>query len=428
MKKLVIKGGKKLEGAIEISGAKNSALKLMAASILTNEEVVLSNVPHLSDISTMANLLASFGVEFQLDGFTEDEDCSARTIRLNAGNIHNKVAQYDIVRKMRASFVVLGPLLAKYGKAKVSLPGGCAIGTRPVDLHVKGLKKLGAKIKIKNGYVVACAEDGLKGATVRLKFPSVGATENIMMAATLAKGRTVIKNPAREPEIVDLANFLVSMGAKIRGAGKRRIVIEGVEKLHGSKYSVLADRMEAGTYAVAAAITNGNVLLKGIDIKLFDPIAAEFKSAGIVLEAEENGVRVKQAEGGLKPAHVVTKPYPGFPTDMQAQITAALCLAEGHSTVKETIFENRFMHVPELTRLGANIKVKKNVAHIYGVEKLTGATVMATDLRASSALILAGLVADGETHVRRIYHLERGYEHLGRKLRACGADVRIEDE
>lgn len=427
MKKLVINGGKKLEGTIEISGAKNSALKLMAASILTDEEVILSNVPNLSDIHTMKELLESFGVGVELIGFDEKTPCAQRKVRINAGNITNKYASYDIVKKMRASFVVFGPILAKHGKAKVSLPGGCAIGSRPVDLHIYGLKKLGAKIKIKNGYAIANTEDGLRGARIKLSFPSVGATENIMMAAALARGKTILKNPAREPEIVDLANFLNSMGAKISGAGTKKMVIEGVEKLHGAEYKVIADRMEAGTYAIAVAMTDGNALLKGIDIELFNPVAKEFRNAGVVLKAEDEGVRVRRRKYGVKPIHISTKPYPGFPTDMQAQITALLALSDGKSTLKETIFENRFMHVPELNRLGTRIKVKKNVAYIRGVDKLSGASVMATDLRASSTLVLAALVAQGETEIDRIYHLERGYEYLDKKLQACGADVRIEN-
>jgi UDP-N-acetylglucosamine 1-carboxyvinyltransferase len=426
MKKLLIRGGKKLQGSVQIAGAKNATLPLMVASILTDEKLTLTNVPHVSDISTMANLLVNLGIEIGLDGLDSDFGNQGRALILNAKNISNPVAPYDLVRKMRASIFILGPLLARLGKARVSLPGGCAIGTRPVDLHLKAMEKLGAKIELSGGYVDATVDGRLKGAEVNFEKVSVGATENTLMAATLATGETVISNAACEPEIIDLAKCLTAMGAKISGAGTPRIVIQGVEKLHAARHRIIADRIEAGTYAAAAGITGGCIKLIGVEMWILGGFKAELEKAGLTLkQVSELEVEVSRSGAVINPTSISTHPFPGFPTDMQAQFMALMAVADGSSTIEETIFENRFMHVMELVRMGANIESHGNVAVVKGVKKLTGAEVMATDLRASVSLVLAGLVAEGETVINRLYHLERGYERLAEKLIACGADIKI---
>ena len=426
MKKLLIRGGKKLDGVVEIAGAKNAALPLMVASILTEEKLTLTNVPHVSDISTMVNLLMNLGIDVRLDGLDEEGGNHGRVLVFDAKNISNPIAPYDLVRKMRASIFILGPLLARLGKAKVSLPGGCAIGTRPVDLHLKAMEKLGAKIELEGGYVNASVDGRLKGAEINFEKVSVGATENTLMAATLAQGETVLYNAACEPEIIDLAKCLTAMGAKIEGAGTPRIVIQGVEKLHAAKHKIIADRIEAGTYAVAAGITGGRLVLQGLEMWVLTGFREELEKAGLSLkQITPNEIEVTRAADFIKPVSISTHPYPGFATDMQAQFMSLMAVAEGASTIEETIFENRFMHVLELVRMGANIESHGNLAVVKGVKKLTGAEVMATDLRASVSLVLAGLVADGETVINRLYHLERGYERLAEKLIACGADIKI---
>lgn len=426
MKKLFIKGGKKLNGSVAITGAKNAALPLMVASILTEEKVTFSNVPHVSDISTMANLLASLGIKIQLDGAHKDGGNQGRVMIFDAKEISNPVAPYDLVCKMRASILILGPLLARFGKAKVSLPGGCAIGTRPVDLHLKAMERLGAKIEIVNGYVEASVEGKLKGAEINFEKVTVGATQSTMMAASLAQGETVINNAACEPEISDLAKCLNAMGAKITGAGTSQIKIVGVEKLHAAHHKIVADRIEAGTYAIAAGITDGCVVLKGVQMSLFGGFKEELEKAGLQLTALlEDEIEVKRVSENIQPVSISTHPFPGFPTDMQAQFMSLMAMADGTSTIEETIFENRFMHVMELVRMGANIQAHGNISIVKGVKKLTGAEVMATDLRASVSMVLAALVADGETIINRLYHLERGYERLAEKLILCGADIKI---
>jgi UDP-N-acetylglucosamine 1-carboxyvinyltransferase len=419
MDRVRIIGGTPLKGEIRISGAKNAALKLMCASILSDHALVLDNVPRLADIRTTAQLLASLGIGVS---FEEPEGAAgAQRLTLNAGSLNNTVADYDIVRKMRAGILVLGPLLAKHHKARVSLPGGCAIGTRPVDLHLKGLTQLGAEIDLDGGYIVASAPQGLIGADVTFPFVSVGATENLMMAATLAKGRTQLFNAAREPEIVDLANCLIAMGAQITGAGTDRIVIEGVDALGAAQHTVMADRIETGTYAMAIAATRGDATLVGALPETLGAAIEAMQAAGVIIDTVPNGMRIRC--GALVGTDVMTEPYPGFPTDLQAQMMALMTTAQGASMLTETIFENRFMHVPELSRMGANINLHGRSAMVRGVTRLTGAQVMATDLRASVALVIAGLVATGETFVNRIYHLDRGYERLDLKLAACGAHV-----
>lgn len=426
MKKLLIRGGKKLNGTVEIAGAKNAALPLMVASILTDEKLTLTNVPHVSDISTMANLLINLGIDVRMDGIEETGGNHGRVLVFDAGNISNPVAPYDLVRKMRASIFILGPLLARLGKAKVSLPGGCAIGTRPVDLHLRAMEKLGAKIELEGGYVNAHVDGRLKGAEINFEKVSVGATENSLMAATLAEGETVLYNAACEPEIIDLAKCLIAMGAKIEGAGTPRIVIQGVDKLHAAKHHIIADRIEAGTYAVAAGITGGRLILEGLDLWVMTGFREELEKAGLSLkQVTPTAVEVTRTSEVIHPVSISTHPFPGFATDMQAQFMSLMSIAEGASTIEETIFENRFMHVLELVRMGANIESHGNLAVVKGVKKLTGAEVMATDLRASVSLVLAGLVADGETVINRLYHLERGYERLAEKLIACGADIKI---
>ncbi len=390
----------------------------MVAGLLTSERLVLSNVPAIADIKTMRDLLVGLGITV--------EDAGPRTLSIG-GEIGSVEAPYDIVSKMRASILVLGPLLARAREAKVSLPGGCAIGTRPVDMHLKGLETLGAVIRLENGYINATAPDGLKGDRIILPFASVGATENLLMAATLAKGRTHIVNAAREPEISDLVYCLNAMGAQITGEGSGTLVIDGVEKLHGAHYAVMPDRIECGTYACAAGITGGDLLLVGGRADDLGSVIRTLEETGVEVLEEERGLRVRRS-GTLQGVDIMTEPYPGFPTDMQAQFMAMLSVAEGASMITETIFENRFMHVPELNRMGARVNVHGRSAIIRGVPKLSGAPVMATDLRASFSLILAGLAAEGETQLSRIYHLDRGYEGVDRKLAACGADIaRVSD-
>lgn len=422
MDKIRIRGGKALVGSIPIGGAKNAALPLMAASLLTDGTLRLANIPHLADITTLANLLATLGVEIALDGHAEGGH-QGRVLALTARNISNTTAEYDLVRKMRASILVLGPLVAREGKAKVSLPGGCAIGARPVDLHLKGLEALGAKIELREGYVEALAPGGLTGARFVFPFVSVGATENLMMAATLAKGTTVLSNAAREPEIGDLARCLIAMGAKIEGVDTDTLTIHGGAKLSGTTHSILPDRIELGTFAMAAAATGGDVELIGGRSELIAAAATALTQAGVTIEDTARGIRVRRTNAPLVGVDVMTEPFPGFPTDLQAQMMALLTTAEGASMITETIFENRFMHVPELRRMGANINLHGGSAMVRGVPKLTGAPVMATDLRASVSLVIAGLVAQGETIVNRVYHLDRGYERLEAKLAACGADI-----
>ena len=422
MDRIRIRGGKRLEGTIPISGAKNASLPLMAAGLLTEDTLSLSNLPHLADIVTMANLLVQHGVSMEMNGHAEGGH-GGRVISLSAANITNTQAPYDLVRKMRASVLVLGPLLARCGEAVVSLPGGCAIGTRPVDLHLKGLEALGVEIELEEGYIKAHAPNGLKGAHVVFPMVSVGATENLMMAASLAEGETVLTNAAREPEVSDLAHCLVAMGAQIEGIGSDTLTITGVPRLGGAIYSVVPDRIETGTYAMAVAITGGEVELTGTRMDLIESVTEVLLRAGLEMSETESGVLVRRSGDRVKGVDVMTEPFPGFPTDLQAQMMAVMSCAEGASMITETIFENRFMHVPELSRMGANITVHGGSAMVRGQKSLTGAEVMATDLRASVSLVLAGLVADGETVVNRVYHLDRGYEKLEDKLSACGADI-----
>lgn len=416
MDSIVIKGGAELNGEIPIAGAKNACLALMPATLLSEEPLTLTNAPRLSDIATMTELLQSLGAEA-----TSMQD--GQVLAMSSHNLDNHVADYDIVRKMRASNLVLGPMLARLGHAVVSLPGGCAIGARPMDLHIHGLEALGAEIELKDGYLHAKAPGGLKGAVMELGFASVGATENILMAATLAKGTTVIKNAAREPEIVDLADCLRKMGAQIEGDGSSEITIQGVDRLHGATHPVVTDRIELGTYMLAPAITGGTVECIGGRMDLVQSFVEKLDLAGISVEETARGLKVSRRNGRVNAVDVVTEPFPGFPTDLQAQMMALLCTAEGTSVLEEKIFENRFMHAPELMRMGAEIDVHGGTATVTGVERLKGAPVMATDLRASVSLILAALAAEGETVVSRVYHLDRGYERLEQKLSACGAQV-----
>ncbi len=427
MDKIRIRGGRQLKGAIAISGAKNAALPLMAASLLTDETLTLANLPHLVDIATLANLLARHGVAIEMDGGAAGGH-GGRVLSLTTRRIENTVAPYDLVRQMRASVLVLGPLLARAGEAKVSLPGGCAIGNRPVDLHVEGLIQLGAEITLDDGYINARAPRGLKGGHIVFPMVSVGATENLLMAASLASGETVLKNAAREPEVCDLARCLVAMGAKIEGIGSDTLTIRGVPRLHGARHSVVPDRIETGTYAIAAAVTGGEVELLGARLDLIEALAEVLKRAGVDVAETPSGLKVCRMDGAIRGVDVTTEPFPGFPTDMQAQLMALMAIADGAAMITESIFENRFMHVPELARMGADIQVHGASAMVRGVARLTGAQVMATDLRASVSLVLAGLAADGETTVNRVYHLDRGYERLEEKLAACGADIeRVRD-
>lgn len=421
MDKIRIRGGQPLNGSIEVGGAKNAALPLMVACLLTDETLTLSNVPALADIITLRHLLEQHGVEVESNGAAT---CGERVVKLTARQIVSDEAPYDLVRKMRASFFVLGPLLARHGSARVSLPGGCAIGARPVDLHIKGLEALGATIDIDAGYVVAKApKGGLVGGEFVFNKVSVGATESILMAATLARGTTRLVNAAREPEVSDLAHCLVAMGAKISGIGTDTLVIEGVPHLHAASHRIVADRIETGTYAMAAAITGGTLDILGTRLDLIAAAAKVLTKAGVVFQEIDNGVRVSRANGALEGVDVMTEPYPGFPTDLQAQMMAIMCTARGAAMITETIFENRFMHAPELARMGARITVHSSSALVRGVERLKGAPVMATDLRASVSLVLAGLAAEGETTISRVYHLDRGYERLEAKLAACGAVI-----
>ncbi len=429
MDKIRIRGGNALKGTIRIGGAKNAALPLMAASLLTDEPLVLSNVPHLADITTLTNLLSQHGTQAALEGHDDEGGHAGRVLSLTSRDITSTTAPYDLVRKMRASVLVLGPLLAREGEAIVSLPGGCAIGTRPVDIHLAGFEALGATIEVESGYIRASAPDGLKGA--RFAFPkvSVGATENVLLAASLAEGQTILENAAREPEITDLAECLIAMGAKIEGIGTDVLTVEGVDRLHGARHAIMPDRIEAGTYAMAAAITGGSVTLEGARLTHLDAAAAMLRRAGVTIDEIDAGIHVSRTNGALQGVDVQTDPHPGFPTDLQAQFLAMMTVAEGASMITETIFENRFMHVPELQRMGANINVQGRSALVRGVERLAGAPVMASDLRASASLVIAGLVAKGETEVLRIYHLDRGYERLEEKLRLVGADVeRLKDD
>ncbi|MFZ9181366.1 MAG: UDP-N-acetylglucosamine 1-carboxyvinyltransferase [Rickettsiales bacterium] len=426
MKKLLINGGIPLIGEVEISGAKNATLPLMVASILSDEKLTLTNLPHVSDISTMASLLINLGIDISLDGFDKELGNQGRVMILDGKNISNPVADYDLVRKMRASIFILGPLLARCGKARVSLPGGCAIGTRPVDLHLKALEALGASFELRDGYVEGVVKGGrLVGGEIHFEKVSVGATENAMMAASLAKGDTVIFNSACEPEIIDLAKCLNAMGAKITGAGTPQIKITGVDKLHQARHKIIADRIEAGTYAIAAGITKGKIKLKNLESWILTGFKNELEKAGLIFQQIENDIiEVSRQQDFINPVNISTHPYPGFPTDMQAQFMALMTLANGTTTIEENIFENRFMHVLELARMNANIHCTGNLAVVKGVDKLKGAEVMATDLRASVSLVLAGLVAQGQTIINRLYHLERGYERLAQKLINCGADIK----
>lgn len=415
MDKIVIEGGFPLNGEISISGAKNSAIKLMAVCLLTDEPVTLTNMPRLRDTRSMAGLLRHLGVEV--------DPGDADVMKMHAPKLTELTAPYDLVRKMRASFNVLGPLLAREHKAKVSLPGGCAIGARPVDLHLKALESFGAKIELDEGYVIASAKGGLKGAEITFPFVSVGATEHAMLAAVLADGETVLNNAAREPEIADLANCLNAMGAKIMGAGRSEVRIQGVERLSGVKYAVVPDRIEAGTYALAAATAGGSVRLKNIRHDHLGSLWPLIAQAGAKVSLDETSVLIERGGGRPKPVGVDTMAYPGFPTDLQAQFMAFMCLADGVSIVRENIFENRFMHCPELARMGADITVTGREAIVRGVKEFRGAQVMATDLRASACLINAGLAARGETHISRVYHLDRGFEDIEGKLERCGARI-----
>ncbi|WP_225765892.1 UDP-N-acetylglucosamine 1-carboxyvinyltransferase [Inquilinus sp. Marseille-Q2685] len=421
MDKIRIRGGRPLQGRLPISGAKNAALPLMAAALLSDETLTLTNLPHLVDISTLATLLAQHGVEIALNG-ADSDGAQGRVIELTARRIRSTTAPYDLVRKMRASVLVLGPLVAREGHAKVSLPGGCAIGTRPVDLHIMGLEQLGAEIEVAEGYINARAPNGLQGTRIVFPKVSVGATENLMMAASLARGETVLVNAAREPEIVDLAACLTAMGAEIEGAGTDTIRIQGQERLHRATHRIVADRIETGTYVMAAAATGGEVELVGTSLHLIEAAADVLRGAGVEFEQTADGFKVRRS-GELIGVDVMTEPYPGFPTDLQAQMMGLMTVARGASMITETIFENRFMHVPELARMGANVTIHGASALVRGVPKLTGAPVMATDLRASVSLVIAGLVAQGETVLNRVYHLDRGYERLEEKLAACGADI-----
>jgi UDP-N-acetylglucosamine 1-carboxyvinyltransferase len=417
MDRIVISGGRPLAGDIRISGAKNAALPLMAASLLTKEPLRLENVPDLADIATLGKLLAQHGVEM-------DADSGEGSWQLRAGEIASTRAPYDLVRRMRASVLVLGPLVAREGHAEVSLPGGCAIGTRPIDLHLAALEALGAEIELKEGYVHARAPRGLKGAEVVFPKVSVGATENLLMAASLAEGQTHLVNAAREPEIVDLAACLTAMGAQIEGAGSPNITVRGKARLGGATHRVMPDRIEAGTFAMAAAATDGDVHLLGARAEDLGAVLDILSRAGVVAEPTNQGLRVRRANGRLTGTDVMTEAFPGFPTDLQAQYMALMTKAEGAAMITESIFENRFMHVPELMRMGADVTVHGASALVRGSERLTGAPVMATDLRASVSLAIAGLMADGETVLNRVYHLDRGYERLEEKLAACGADIR----
>ncbi|HBA42859.1 MAG TPA: UDP-N-acetylglucosamine 1-carboxyvinyltransferase [Alphaproteobacteria bacterium] len=426
MDKLIMQGGQPLSGTIPISGAKNAALPLMTASLLTSEPLILRHVPHLADITTLAEVLGEHGAELSLHGHGEGGE-TGRVLSITTPRITNAVAPYELVRKMRASILVLGPLLARHGEAKVSLPGGCAIGTRPVDLHLKALEQLGATITLEGGYIHARADNGLRGAHIRFPAISVGATENLLMAASLAEGETILENAAREPEIADLAACLNAMGADIRGAGSETITVSGTTRLRGADHRVIPDRIETGTYALAAAATGGDVTLTGTRPELIDSLTELMQQAGVAVTVEKDSMRVcRDPDRPMEGVDMMTQPYPGFPTDLQAQFMACMATAQGAAMISETIFENRFMHVPELMRMGANINLHGGTALVRGVKQLTGAPVMATDLRASVSLVIAGLIAKGETEINRVYHLDRGYERIEDKLSACGASIRRE--
>ena len=424
MDRIRIIGGERLKGTIPISGAKNAALPLMIASLLTRETLTLKNVPRLADVTLLGRILGNHGVDITVVGKKAGQSTiDGQTFKLKAAEIVDTTAPYEMVSRMRASFWVLAPILARCGEAKISLPGGCAIGIRPVDLHLSALEALGADIELEGGYVIAKAPKGLTGARIALSKVSVGATHNALMAAVLARGDTVIENAAREPEVADLASCLKKMGAKIGGIGSATLQVQGVESLHGAEHTVLPDRIETGTYAMAAAMTGGEVILQNTRADLLESALALLRSSGVEIEETPSGLRVARNGGGLRPVAVDTEPFPGFPTDLQAQLIALMCMAQGTSTVRETIFENRFMHVQELARLGARIDLKGDTAMVTGVKGLTGAQVMATDLRASVSLIIAGLAAQGETTIGRVYHLDRGFERIEEKLRHCGAHI-----
>jgi UDP-N-acetylglucosamine 1-carboxyvinyltransferase len=424
MDRIRIVGGERLEGTIPISGAKNAALPLMIASLLTRETLILKNVPRLADVTLLSRILGNHGVDITVAGKRVGQRTSdGQTVKLTAEEIVDTTAPYEMVARMRASFWVLAPLLARCGEAKVSLPGGCAIGTRPVDLHLKALEALGAAIDLEGGYVIASAPKGLVGNKIKLDKVSVGATHNALMAAVLARGETVIENAAREPEVADLATCLVEMGAKIDCIGTSTLRIQGVDSLHGAEHTVLPDRIETGTYAMAAAITGGEVFLDGARADLLQEALQLLRETGVEIEESASGIKVARNGNGLSAVSVETQPFPGFPTDLQAQLMALMCMAEGTSQVRETIFENRFMHVQELARLGARIELKGDTALVTGVNGLHGAQVMATDLRASVSLIIAGLAAQGETLIGRVYHLDRGFERIEDKLSQCGARI-----
>ena len=413
MEKLLIKGGRRLSGEINCSGAKNAALPMIAATILSDDDITLRNLPYLQDITTMFELMGSMGAKITLD--------ESMNFILSSATIHDTEARYELVKTMRASILVLGPLVAKFGNARIALPGGCAIGSRPVNFHLEALKKLGASIELKNGYIEASAKR-LKGANINFEGITVTGTENIMMAASLAEGRTVLTNVAMEPEIEDLAELLNAMGAQIKGAGTKEIIIDGVESLKGTSFDIPADRIEAGTYLVAAAVTGGDVKINGITPSRLLSVIDSLKSAGALVNSGDNFIKISMT-GKPKPVNIETAPFPGFPTDMQAQFSVLNAISEGNSYINETVFENRFMHVQELNRMGCDISISGNHANIVGVSRLSGAPVMATDLRASASLILAGLCADGETIVDRIYHIDRGYERIEEKLNYLGANI-----
>lgn len=414
MEKLVIHGGKPLEGTVRVSGAKNAVLPIIVASMLGTTQSVLTEIPKLDDVHTVCEVITSLGVHI--------DQSQAGTLVIDASHLTSTSAPYDLVRRMRASFLVMGPLLARKGHAKISLPGGCSIGARPIDLHLKAFEAMGAVINLENGDIEASVENGLKGTQIYLDFPSVGATENVLMAASLAEGRTVLENAAEEPEIVDLATYLNSMGANIRGAGTNVIRIEGVKELHGANHSVIPDRIEAGTFMVGAAMTGGNVYVENALSEHLKPLVAKLKEVGATVEEDIDGIRVI-GHKPLRPADIKTLPYPGFPTDMQAQFMALTTICQGTSVITETVFENRFMHVDEFKRMGAKIRIEGRSAIVEGVPHLKGADVNATDLRAGAALVLAGLVAEGETKVGYLYHIDRGYDNLVQKLQRLGADI-----
>jgi UDP-N-acetylglucosamine 1-carboxyvinyltransferase len=429
MDRIRIVGGNRLNGTIAISGAKNAALPLMIAGLLTDETLILDNVPRLADVAQLQRILGNHGVDIMSAGKRPgDRQYQGQTLHISAANVIDTTAPYELVSRMRASFWVIAPLLARMHEAKVSLPGGCAIGTRPVDLLIMALEKLGAEIVIDGGYVVARAPGGLKGAEIDFPKVTVSGTHVAVMAATLARGATVITNAACEPEISDVADCLNKMGARITGAGTSRVVVEGVSKLHGARHTVLPDRIETGTYAIAAAMTGGDVLLSGARPQLLQSALDVLTQAGAEVSVDSEGIRVVRNGAGINPVKISTAPFPGFPTDLQAQLMALMVCAQGSSTITETIFENRFMHVQELARFGARIQLDGETATIHGIERLRGAPVMATDLRASVSLVIAGLAAEGETMVNRVYHLDRGFERLEEKLSACGASIeRISD-